>query len=63
VPVGDSSFGPCWYQWVPCVIRHRVTSVFCSPPSLYLSPPRFCISDVNRRQSLDVDFPILSQSV
>jgi hypothetical protein len=57
VPVGDSSFGPCWYQSVPCVITHPVTAVSGSPPSLYLSPPRFCFSDVNRLQSLDGESP------
>jgi len=35
----DSTFGPCWYQSVAYVIKHPVTAVSGSPPSLYLSHP------------------------
>jgi len=44
-------------QSVHCVITHPVTAVSGSPPSLYLSPPRFCLGDVNRLLSLDGESP------
>ena len=47
---------PCWYQSVSCVISHRVTTVCTSRLFLNLWPPRFCLSAVNRWQSLGDEF-------